>query len=163
MRGCAQVMRALTSCWLRRTLRGAWDLGFGEDALQAIIDLRGEKADGGFGENVVGGVEDLDGEAGADLRGALSGDVDVGFQVGVLVDGGEDGCGGDVIAEMDGDVADYAVERSTDVVVVELPLLGVGKGGVGFEIAFCILIGLRGLIVCITRDNAGLQRAAFGG
>ena len=77
-------------------------------------------------EDVAGGVEDLDREAGADLHGALGGDVDVGFEVGVLVDGGEQGGGGDVVAEVDGDVADDAGEGGADLVVGELLLLGVG-------------------------------------
>jgi len=88
-----QVMRAFT-----RDLCGARDLRFGEDALETVVDLRREEADGGFDEGIACGVEDRHGKAPADLAGALRGDIDVGFEVGVFVDGGEDGGGRDVVA-----------------------------------------------------------------
>ena len=115
---------------IAKILGGAWDFSFGQDALQAVVDLRREKADGGLDEDVAGGVEDIYGQARANLRGALCGDVDVGLEIGVLVDGGENGGGGDVVAEVDGDVADHTVERGADVVVGELFLLGDGESGV---------------------------------
>ena len=131
-------------------LGGAWDLGFGEDALQAVIDLRREETDGGFERGrFAGGVEDLDGQAGADLRGTLSGDVDVGFEIGVLVDGGEKGGGGDVVAEVNRNVADDAGEGSADIVVGELLLLRVGERDVGLVVSLGVLVGLRCLIVCV--------------
>jgi hypothetical protein len=118
----------------------------GENALHAVVDLGGEEADGGFGEDGSLGVEDVNGEAGANLCGALGGDVDVGFEVGVLIDSGEEGGGGDEVAEVDGDVAYDTVEGRTDLEVGELLLLGVGEGGVGFEIALGVFEGLDSLI-----------------
>ena len=118
------MTRALTSCWIAQTLSSVRNLGLGEDALQAVIDLGGNEADGGLREDVAGGVEDIDGQTGADLGGALGGNVDVGFEIGVLVDGGEQGRGRDVVAEMHGNVADDAGEGRADVVVGELLLSG---------------------------------------
>ncbi len=43
------------------TLSAVWNLSLGENALQAVVDLRGEEGNDGFGEDVAGGIEDVDG------------------------------------------------------------------------------------------------------
>jgi len=115
---------------------GVGHLGFGEDALQTVIDLGRDEADGGACEDFAGGVENLDGQAGANVRGALRGDVDVGFEIPVLVDCGQEGGGRDVVAEVDGDVADDSGERCADLVVGELLLLRGGLSYAGVVSAF---------------------------
>jgi hypothetical protein len=104
----------------------------GENALHAVVDLGGEEAD-----------------------------VDVGFEVGVLIDSGEEGGGGDEVAEVDGDVAYDTVEGRTDLEVGELLLLGVGEGGVGFEIALGVFEGLDSLIVGLFGGDAGFVELAL--
>ena len=118
-----------------KKLGGARNLGLREDALEAVVDLRREEADGGFDHGLAGVIEDLYGKAPADLSGALGGDVDVGFEISVLVDGGEDGGGRDIVAEVDRDVADDAGVGSADLVVGELLPLGSGEGYVGLVVS----------------------------
>ncbi len=62
---------------------------------------------------------------------------------------------------MDGDVADDAVERSADLIVGELLLLGVGESGVRLVVGLGVLIGLRGLVIGIARYDAGLEELAL--
>src|ERR1700677_1072849 len=69
-------------------LGSARDFSFGENALQAVVNLGGDEADGEFGEDLAVGVDDLHRKTDADLSHALGWDVDVGFEVGVLIDGG---------------------------------------------------------------------------
>src|ERR1700729_1847737 len=80
-------------------LQGAGDLSFCQDALQSVVYLWREKGDSGFDYNVAVRVEDIYGEPHANLRDALCGDVDVRLEIGNLIDCGENGGWGDVIAE----------------------------------------------------------------
>jgi hypothetical protein len=95
---------------IAKDVRGARDACLGEDALQAVVDLRGDEVDLGLDEDLACGVEDLYRKSVADAPGAFGWDVDVRFEIGVLVYGGEQGGGGDVVAEVNGDVADDTVE-----------------------------------------------------
>ena len=58
-RRCAPGDARLDELLVAEDVRGARNLGLGEDALQAVIDLRREEADLRFDECLAGGVEDL--------------------------------------------------------------------------------------------------------
>ena len=78
---------------------------------------------------------------------ALGRDVDVGFEIGVLVDGGQHGGRRNVVAEMHRNIADDAGKGRANLVVGQLLLLRIGQGDGGIEVALGVLVGLHRLIV----------------
>ena len=71
---------------------------------------------------------DLHRQSHANVAGAFRWNIDVSFQIRVLVNRGQQGLRGNVVADVNGNVTDDSVERRSQVVVRQLALLGDARG-----------------------------------
>ena len=89
------------------------------------------------------------------------GNIDVGFEVAVLIHRGEQRGGGDIVAQVHRDIAHDAVEGGRDVVVAELLSLALRSRDRGLVIGLGVLVGLFCLVESIAAGDALLEEFAL--
>ncbi len=85
--------------------------------MQAVIHLRGDEVYPARCDHLTVAAQDLDRQAHADLSGAFRRNIYIDFEIGVLIDRGQQRCGLHIIADMHGNVADDAGEGCADLIV----------------------------------------------
>ena len=119
-----QTTRAFTSCALRNLSSDAWTGAFTRMPWSRVVHLLRNEIDFRALDQLPAAGDDLHRKAHADIRRALGGNVDVGFQLGVLIHGGQQRLRRNVVADVHRNVAHDAGERSGQVVIGKLALLG---------------------------------------
>ena len=126
-----QMTRAFTICALRSTSGAACTGAFTRIPCNVLSTSRREKIDLRLLQQLAGVVHQLHIQPQAHLAGALRGNVDVGFQILVLIHCGQH-VGGEFdrrskVAHMHRNVAHHAVKRRADGVVGQLLLLRLAR------------------------------------
>ena len=104
------------------------DRSFDQDALEAIVHLLGNKVDLRAFDLLSTAVDDLHWQAGTNIGCPLRGNINVSFQLRVLVNCGEQRLRRNIVSNVNGNIANDSCEWGSQMVIGELALLRNARG-----------------------------------